>query len=362
MDSIGRSLIEARTARGLSIEQAARDTHITKRFVEALEEENFALFPAETYLLGFMRSYARYLGLDGDRLVQLYRNIQLQEQPAPIDELLERRPKRKVGRLVLRFLLVIVVLGGAGYGGFRLVQWWPQRVTAEPDAPRGEVLEAQFVEREFDLGERLIVVIDGVESFVEFAAIGDEVTIHSLAGAVAMEPGEQRTLDITGEGSGDLSVAIRSLNPDQEPPTVVARVDRIVFSPGQVGRSTFAEADDEDQELFNLGRPARTERARETLVLRTEPVPRPFTITAVFTGRTLFRIELDGEPWQERLYQTGETLTMTAEEFARIWVGNAATTVVVVDGREIDLGRPGAVTAFALRWSDGGALEVLPMY
>ena len=119
MDSIGRSLIEARTARGLSIEQAARDTHITKRFVEALEEENFAVFPAETYLLGFMRSYARYLGLDGDRLVQLYRNIQLQEQPAPIDELLERRPKRKVGRLVLRFLLVIVVLGGTGYGGFR---------------------------------------------------------------------------------------------------------------------------------------------------------------------------------------------------------------------------------------------------
>ena len=362
MDSIGRSLIEARTARGLSIEQAARDTHITKRFVEALEAEEFALFPAETYLLGFMRSYARYLGLDGDRLVQLYRNIQLQEQPAPIDELLERRPKRKIGRAVWRSLLVVVALGGVGYGGFRLVQWWPERATAESDAPRGEVLEAQFVEREFDLGERLIVVIDGVESFVEFAAIGDEVTINSLAGAVAMEPGEQRTLDITGEGSGDLSVAIRSLNPDQQPPTVVARVDRIVFSPGQVGRSTFTEADDEDRELFNLGRPARTERVRETLVLRTEPVPRPFAITAVFTGRTLFRIELDGEPWQERLYQTGETLNVTAQESARIWVGNAATTVVVVDGREIDLGRPGAVTAFALRWSDGGALEVLPMY
>ena len=362
MDSIGRSLIETRTSRGLSLEQAARDTHITKRFVEALEAENFALFPAETYLLGFMRSYARYLGLDGDRLVQLYRNIQLQEQPAPIDELLERRPARKFPRAVWWSLLLIVALGGAGYGGFHLVQWWSQRVVAEPDAPRGEILEAQFVEREFDLGERLIVVIDGVESFVEFAEIGDGVTVNSLAGTVVMEAGEQRTLDITGEGSGDLSVAIRSLNPNQEPPTVVARVDRIVFSPGQVDSSAFAEVDNEDREVFDLGSPALPARARETLVLRTEPTPRPFTVTAVFTGRTLFRIELDDAPWQERLYQTGETLNVSVQEFARIWVGNAGAAVVVVDGREIDLGRPGAVTAFVLRWSDEGALEVLPMY
>lgn len=362
MDSIGRSLVETRTSRGISLEQAARDTHIAKRFVEALEAENFSLFPGETYLLGFMRSYARYLGLDGDRLVQLYRNIQLQEQPAPIDELLERRSTRKLPRAVLWSLVAIVVLGGAGYGVFRLVQWWPQRVVAEPDVPQGEVLDAQFVEREFELGERLIVVVDGVESFVEFAEIGDEVLVNSLAGAVSMEAGDQRTLDITGEGSGDLSVAIRALNPSQEPPTVVARVDRVVFSPGQVGSGAIAEASTEDREVFDLGSPALPERARETQVVLTGPAPRPFDITAVFTGRTLFRIELDDAPWQEQLYQTGETLNVTAQNTARIWVGNAGTTVVVVEGREIDLGRPGAVTAFALRWSDGGALEVLPMY
>ena len=91
MESFGRILRETRERKNLTAEQIARDTRISRRFLEALEEENFSLFPAETYLIGFLRNYAEYLGLDKDELVTIYRNMKIQEQPLPMSELSPRR-------------------------------------------------------------------------------------------------------------------------------------------------------------------------------------------------------------------------------------------------------------------------------
>ncbi|MFO7781088.1 MAG: helix-turn-helix domain-containing protein, partial [Spirochaetia bacterium] len=88
MESIGEKLRTTRSQKGYSLEQVARDTHIAKRFIEALESEDFDVFPGEPYLLGFLRTYSEFLGLDSQEMVTLYKNLKIQEQPAPIDELI----------------------------------------------------------------------------------------------------------------------------------------------------------------------------------------------------------------------------------------------------------------------------------
>jgi hypothetical protein len=65
---IGNSLREARVRRGIELPQAEQATKIRSKYLRALEEEHFELLPAETYVKGFLRTYADYLGLDG----QLY--------------------------------------------------------------------------------------------------------------------------------------------------------------------------------------------------------------------------------------------------------------------------------------------------
>jgi cytoskeleton protein RodZ len=70
LTAIGQSLRDARTARNLSLEQAAQDTRISIRFLEALEEEDFTALPAPVYVRGFLRSYANYLGIDPQPLVE----------------------------------------------------------------------------------------------------------------------------------------------------------------------------------------------------------------------------------------------------------------------------------------------------
>jgi transcriptional regulator with XRE-family HTH domain len=61
---IGDRLRDARFARRLTIEDAERDTRISRRYLQALEDERFDLLPAPVYARGFMRSYAAYLQLD----------------------------------------------------------------------------------------------------------------------------------------------------------------------------------------------------------------------------------------------------------------------------------------------------------
>lgn len=69
MGTIGPRLRAAREARNLTIEQAAQDTRISLRFLEALEREDFDELPAPVYVRGFLRSYGNYLGLEPQSLL-----------------------------------------------------------------------------------------------------------------------------------------------------------------------------------------------------------------------------------------------------------------------------------------------------
>lgn len=53
MESVGERLIRSREEKQISLEQAARETHISKHFIGSLENEQFAVFPGEVTCWGF---------------------------------------------------------------------------------------------------------------------------------------------------------------------------------------------------------------------------------------------------------------------------------------------------------------------
>lgn len=72
MPELGRTLSQARLARGLTLLDVERDTRISRRYLDALEREDFAVFPAPVYQRAFLRTYAQYLGLDANELLRLF--------------------------------------------------------------------------------------------------------------------------------------------------------------------------------------------------------------------------------------------------------------------------------------------------
>lgn len=72
MFEIGNSLHEARARRGVSLPSAEAATKIRAKYLKALEEEQFDALPAQTYVKGFLRTYAEFLGLEGQLYVDEY--------------------------------------------------------------------------------------------------------------------------------------------------------------------------------------------------------------------------------------------------------------------------------------------------
>src|SRR5438046_2315590 len=72
MFEIGNSLREARLRRGIEISQAEQATKIRGKYLRALEDEQFDVLPSDTYIKGFLRTYADYLGLDSQVYVDEY--------------------------------------------------------------------------------------------------------------------------------------------------------------------------------------------------------------------------------------------------------------------------------------------------
>lgn len=104
---IGALLREARLKQGITLEKVQEETKIRRRYLEALEEGNYQVFPGEVYLKGFLKNYAHFLGLPGDELVKRYTKARaaLEEEKAHA-----RQPTQPAGLNLSRGLITVIVL------------------------------------------------------------------------------------------------------------------------------------------------------------------------------------------------------------------------------------------------------------
>lgn len=70
--SFGEELRREREIRGISLKEIADATKISKRFLEAIERNDHRTLPAPVFTRGFVREYARYLGLNSEEMVNRY--------------------------------------------------------------------------------------------------------------------------------------------------------------------------------------------------------------------------------------------------------------------------------------------------
>lgn len=82
MWTLGETLRQARLDKSVSLADAARDTRIRRSYLEALEAEDFAALPPPVYTRGFLRTYAEYLGLNAQAMVDLYQPS-VRREPTP---------------------------------------------------------------------------------------------------------------------------------------------------------------------------------------------------------------------------------------------------------------------------------------
>lgn len=113
LKKLGQILKEAREEKKLSQKDVSAETNISLKYIQALEEENYSIFPGETFTLGFLKNYGSFLKLNSRMLIDLYRGTKIEESQAPIEELTRPTSSQfefKKNILIVGFSIVILVL------------------------------------------------------------------------------------------------------------------------------------------------------------------------------------------------------------------------------------------------------------
>jgi cytoskeleton protein RodZ len=120
MGAFGDRLRREREMRGITLEEITESTKISRRHLEALEGEHFDQLPGGVFNKGFVRAYARFLGIDGDQAVADY-SAASNEQPEAEDKFpleIHEQPKRNLNprRSHLPLVFAIAALVGVLVG------------------------------------------------------------------------------------------------------------------------------------------------------------------------------------------------------------------------------------------------------
>jgi cytoskeletal protein RodZ len=131
---IGNSLREARLRQHLDFPEIEQSTKIRAKYLRALEDEQFDILPAQTYVKGFLRSYAEYLGLDGQLYVDEYNSrFVVGEEDTAARPRRSAPPPRARGTQVQSRIVLLTLLGIAGVTAIVIIAWtWGEPAKKEP--------------------------------------------------------------------------------------------------------------------------------------------------------------------------------------------------------------------------------------
>nr|WP_242941993.1 helix-turn-helix domain-containing protein [Desulfonispora thiosulfatigenes] len=106
-------LKEARLKKGVSLEEVEKEIKIRKKYIEALEEDNYEILPGKVYIKGFLKLYGNYLSLDVPDLLKQFEDSfaePVEEQPAIEEEASEEKPKFTLNKNQIIIAGVIISL------------------------------------------------------------------------------------------------------------------------------------------------------------------------------------------------------------------------------------------------------------
>jgi len=366
MKSLGDTLKSAREERGISMDQVIHETNISRNYLEALEAEAFEEFPAEAYLIGFLRNYADFLGLDADKIVGQYKNYKLSEEPTPIEQLVGP-PRGSAIRKVLPWIFLVLILGAGGILGIpRLINVITQARadrlarTAEVEEPlpsrevrpslplwEGEVRPSDTLILEDESGELRIDVkdsngklkIDAGSTGSWSLMLGEEIYIPGKDGNPAWRI-YLKDLGLPG-GGGILEVQ------------QLARV--------------LPEGDTTEELVISAPPSGESERKRDVQVILSAETPDRYTLDIDFRDFCLFRYKVDSQDSREAYYADGDDFRLDVGRKVTLWSSNAGAIYAKIGGNELSFGRRGEVVVYQIRWvlnEETGAydLSMVPLY
>jgi cytoskeletal protein RodZ len=360
VESLGNKLRAARESKGYSYDQVSRETNIAGRYIQALEEETFDIFPGEAYLLGFLRNYGEYLGLNSQELQAGYRALKIQEQPVPVEQLL--RSPSHAPKIIRNVVIVVLILAAGGFGAWFFLNR-PQRIepvnVVEQRDTVNYVMDELSLERRFYRGDTVLIPLGNNNYKIELVSLGETVILNTPLGTKILDLGQELSVDLDQDSNNDVLILAVDFSKNDPNAGVELRFEAGLSSfPAGNGGGSVVDASGAAAGGPDAGATAAASTAAAPVVF-TSPNPYPFTMQANFQGYCLFRWEIlaerDRQGRKEEYFQRSSELSIPpVQNGVRIGVSNAAAVKIQVIGGgrtvPLEIGSAGEVVVADIRW------------
>lgn len=126
--TLGEKLRQAREERGISIAEVAEQTRISPHYLEFIENDDYRTLPGGIFNKGFVKSYAKYVGIDEQEALQDYSKLVSSQESEVSEEPKTYRPEvltddRASSSILPTAIIAIVILGLMTWGILELVKY-----------------------------------------------------------------------------------------------------------------------------------------------------------------------------------------------------------------------------------------------
>ena len=343
MESYSNVLKKAREEKMLDLDTVARETSITKEYIIALEEENASAFPGEPYMIGFLRNYAEYLGIDPESVFALYKNKVIQEAPVPEGLLVKHKPRYFFPVLIgsCALALILFVLGVVFIVNHVKAKKIEKENLASSNVEKKYELTSEPFEGRLFLGDQILIPNQNGKLILTVAETLSRLKLKTPVGDIFVELAEEASLDVDGDAQNDLIVFVSDISSTNDARGVDVRM---LLSK-------------EDVELLAMDDAILTETENlphEQKVIINDTRAYPFTVNVDFRANCEFRYRVDRGTSEESYYSNGDRITMTANNAIRLWMSNAATVkftvIAATQSFDLDIGQQGHVLVQDIKW------------
>ncbi len=348
MENFGTILREKREEKNISIDIVARETTISKHYIEALESERIDIFPSTTYVTGFLRNYCDYLGIDSAYILKIFNAKLIQETPTPVTLLHPKKNYKKQIIIIASAALVVCVTA------LLLVYYLvivPQRMNenaislAQINGETYALSAIPFQKRLYE-GDSLSLRIGEETVFLKVTDTLNALAFETPLGLQFVELGEELEIDVDGSNGPDFTIFLSDIS------NVDAKLGAEIRAFLSTQTVTASPLGFEDGDEIALASDLPTSLVQTVIIEDTRAYP--FTINATFRDVCLQRYITDNNESVETLFMAGDELIMQANNAIRLWMSNSNATSMelIADGRSYDLevGLPGEVSVQDVRW------------
>jgi cytoskeletal protein RodZ len=206
---VGPALKQVRTKRGLTLDEAARDTRIRREFLEAIEREDFDQLLGEVHVRGCLRTYASYLRLSPDKVVAAYQPEGLEPILTPIPGATPREPaldapRRRDNHRLIGMIAAVVLVLAVAFGVLSTRNNAPPPADLDANANAVVPVDASGTDRTIGVG---VTAIHDVEVTVEIDAAAPRTYSLESGEGRGFEARERMTIRLSDGGDAEISVS-----------------------------------------------------------------------------------------------------------------------------------------------------------